>query len=54
MSTEARHTIAYTLVCTSCCAGWPTDVDHGTCKHCGGDLELRGVVHVFDLKEGRS
>lgn len=42
----------WTLVCTSCCAGWPSDVDHGVCKLCGGDLELRGYFTVIDLPKG--
>lgn len=45
--------IVYTLVCTRCCAGWPSDVDHGTCNRCGGELLLRGTVHVFDMKGER-
>lgn len=42
----------WTLVCTSCCAGWPMTVDHGECKLCGGELELRGYYTVIDLPKG--
>lgn len=47
---ELDAEVVFTLVCTSCCAGWPTNVDHGQCQLCGGELELRGEVTVLDMR----